>query len=91
MSMNHPSGFGGFANIFMGTWNKPRGQAQKVAIKVLRTHGVNEVDENHNERVEKVSQFGVSYNAIISHLLGRCSEQRFASGKGSTIEILSNS
>ncbi|KAH8113353.1 kinase-like domain-containing protein, partial [Phellopilus nigrolimitatus] len=49
-----PSGCGGFADIYMGEWNKTRRLKQKVAIKVLRHHAVNATDTSVSERVNKM-------------------------------------
>lgn len=51
----YPSGCGGYADIFMGEWNRTRRSKQKVAIKVLRSHTVDVNDTSVNDRINKVS------------------------------------
>ena len=51
---NFPSSCGGFADIFMGEWNKTRRVKQKVAIKVLRPHALNPKEKTISDQINKV-------------------------------------
>ncbi|KAL5527259.1 hypothetical protein ACEPAG_6050 [Sanghuangporus baumii] len=72
-----PSSCGGFADIFMGEWNKTRRLKQKVAIKVLRPHALNPKEKTTSERINKMLRaeirvwHGLDHPNIVK-LLGTC-------------------
>ncbi|KAL5508382.1 hypothetical protein ACEPAH_6001 [Sanghuangporus vaninii] len=72
-----PSSCGGFADIFMGEWNKTRRLKQKVAIKVLRPHALNPKEKTVSERINKMLRaeirvwHGLDHPNIVK-LLGTC-------------------
>ncbi|KAL5530598.1 hypothetical protein ACEPAF_6856 [Sanghuangporus sanghuang] len=72
-----PSSCGGFADIFMGEWNKTRRLKQKVAIKVLRPHALNPKEKTISERINKMLRaeirvwHGLDHPNIV-RLLGTC-------------------